>query len=111
MQVVTQSWTVAEGKVTAAGLDATQMEIRPRPKCQSAGLDEYFLQYLGEDLRKLQTTFGVHERRQGFHRKLSDRFPFAIYYQLEDGFVDVVAILDCRSHPDSTDARRGPIKP
>lgn len=78
---------------------------------QSVGLDEYFLQCLGEDLRKLQTTFGVHERRHGFHRKLSDRFPFAIYYQLEDGFVDFVAILDCRSHPDSTDARLGRIKP
>lgn len=36
MQVATQSWTGAEGKVKAAGPDATQMEIRPRRKCQSA---------------------------------------------------------------------------
>lgn len=77
---------------------------------QSVGLDAYFLECLGEDLRKLQTTFGVHQRHLGFHRNLSERFPFAIYYQVVDGVVDVVAILDCRSHPVATDARLGRTK-
>jgi plasmid stabilization system protein ParE len=78
---------------------------------QSPGLDDYFIERLHEDLRNLQTTFGVHERYRGFYRKLSRRFPFAIYYLLTDDIVDVVAILDSRSDPHSTDARLGRTKP
>jgi len=74
---------------------------------QSLGLDDYFLECLREDLRNLETTFGVHEKYRGFYRKLSRRFPFAIYYLLTDVAVDVVAILDCRIDPNATDVRLG----
>jgi hypothetical protein len=50
---------------------------------------------------------GVHERYRGLYRKLSRRFPFAIYYLLTEDVVDVVAILDCRIDPNTTDARLG----
>lgn len=76
----------------------------------SPGLDIYFLQCLLRDLRQLKTTFGVHQVYRGFHRKLSGLFPFAIYYLVSDDIVDVVAILDCRSDPDSTDERLGQSK-
>ena len=51
---------------------------------QAPGLDDYFLECLQTDLRDLETTFGVHETYRGFHRSLSTRFPFAIYYQVID---------------------------
>jgi plasmid stabilization system protein ParE len=77
---------------------------------QSPELDDYFIECLREDLWNLQTTFGVHEMYRGFYRKLSKRFPFAIYYLLTADIVDVVAILDCRLDPNSTDARLGRTK-
>jgi len=43
---------------------------------QSTGLDEYFLVCLRADLTKLRTTFGIHAQYRGFHRSLSERFPF-----------------------------------
>lgn len=77
---------------------------------QSIGLDEYFLECLRSDLTKLGTTFGIHEQYRGFHRSLSERFPFAIYYLVADNFVDVVAILDCRADPKTTNQRLGRTK-
>lgn len=74
---------------------------------QSAGLDEYFLKCLREDLKKLETTAGIHEQFRGFHRSLSKRFPYAIYYRVSGDLVDVVAILDCRKDPRTTTDRLG----
>ena len=47
---------------------------------QKAGLGDYFVDCVAADLTSLESTFGVHEKAFGFHRKLVDRFPFAIYY-------------------------------
>jgi len=35
----------------------------------------------------------------GFHRLLSKRFPWAIYYDVLDDRVRVYAVLDCRQSP------------
>lgn len=77
---------------------------------QSKGLDEHFLECLRSDLHLLETTAGVHEIYRGFHRSLSKRFPFAIYYLVADNLADVVAILDCRQSPDDIDTRLGRTK-
>lgn len=77
---------------------------------QSAGLDEYFLKCLREDIKKLETTGGVHEKYRGFHRSLSDRFPYAIYYLVVEEIVDVVAVLDCRRNPAVLNTRLGRTK-
>jgi hypothetical protein len=74
---------------------------------QSPGLDEYFIESLHEDLKALERIPGVHERYRGFYRKLSRRFPFAIYYLVKGDVIDVVGILDCRSDPIFTNARLG----
>jgi uncharacterized membrane protein len=42
---------------------------------------------------------GVHPIYFGFHRILSKRFPFGIYYEVEDEVVYVYAILDLRRDP------------
>jgi plasmid stabilization system protein ParE len=63
------------------------------------GLGDYFLACIQADVRSLTIYAGVHEMADGFHRLLSKRFPFAIYYLLEPASVDVYAILDCRRDP------------
>ena len=74
---------------------------------QSPGLEAHFLESLRSDLKRLGSAAGVHEQFRGFHRKLSQRFPFAIYDLVTDELVDVVAILDCREDPNLTAARLG----
>ena len=66
----------------------------------SAGLGEYFLDCIQADVRSLKIYAGIHEKADGFHRMLSKRFPFAVYYLIEDDFIDVYAILDCRRDPE-----------
>ncbi len=74
---------------------------------QSPGSDGYFIDCLRADLKNLESHYGIHEVYRGFHRCLSERFPFAIYYLMADERVDVVAILDCREDPIEADARLG----
>ncbi len=66
---------------------------------QSRGLGEYFLDSIQSDVRSLQVFAGIHVKADGFFRLLSKRFPFAIYYLVENATVDVYAILDCRRNP------------
>jgi len=42
---------------------------------------------------------GVHLQVDGFHRMLIKRFPFALYFLIEEGLIDIYAVLDCRRDP------------
>ena len=53
----------------------------------------------------------MHEIAYGLHRKLAERFPFAVYYRVSESLVDVVAILDCRRDPDAIARRLGRTMP
>ena len=66
---------------------------------QAAGLGNYFRDSLLADVDLLATNGGVHAKVFGYHRSLSKRFPFAIYYRVEKNMVRVRAILDCRKNP------------
>jgi len=68
---------------------------------QREGLGNYFTDCLFEDLDRLESEAGIHAIVYGLHRKLSKKFPYAIYYKVENPVVDVVAILDCRRDPDA----------
>jgi hypothetical protein len=60
---------------------------------------------LFSDIDSLVLYAGIHRKQFGYHRLLSKRFPFAIYYQLEaDGVVVVFRVLDCRQDPSKTSA-------
>lgn len=72
---------------------------------QREGLGDYFIECLFIDLASLESQAGIHEVVHGLHRKLAERFPFAIYYRVAEPVIDIVAILDCRRDPDSV-ARR-----
>ncbi|TBR14478.1 type II toxin-antitoxin system RelE/ParE family toxin [Rugosibacter aromaticivorans] len=66
---------------------------------QSAGLGAYFLDSLFSDIDALLIHAGVHQQFHGYFRALSKRFPYAIYYKLEDDCADVWRVLDCRQNP------------
>lgn len=66
----------------------------------SAGLGDYFLDCMQADVRSLEVFAGIHEMSEGFHRMLVKRFPFAVYYLLEENVIDIYAILDCRRDPE-----------
>jgi hypothetical protein len=53
---------------------------------QEPGLGAYFLTSLYSDMEALKILFGIHPKAyRGFHRALSNRFPFAIYYTYDHG--------------------------
>lgn len=78
---------------------------------QRAGLGDYFIDCIFSDLESLETEAGIHEIAYGLHRKLSERFPFAIYYRVAVPVIDVVAVLDCRRDPAATARRLGRTTP
>jgi len=66
---------------------------------QSPGLGSYFLDSLYSDIDSLAYFGGIHQIVFGYHRQISKRFPFAVYYRIIDNVVVVFAILDCRRNP------------
>ena len=66
---------------------------------QAAGLGDYFLDCIFSDIDSLQIYAGIHALHFGYHRLLSKRFPFAIYYRVENEIARVRAVLDCRRNP------------
>lgn len=67
---------------------------------KAPGLGDYFLDCIQADVRSLKIYAGIHEMSEGFHRMLAKRFPFAVYYLIENENIDVDAILDCRRDPE-----------
>lgn len=67
---------------------------------KSPGIGSYFLDSLFSDIDSLRVYAGIHLKKFGFYRLLSKRFPYAIYYSMEDQTVFVWAVLDCRQAPE-----------
>jgi plasmid stabilization system protein ParE len=66
---------------------------------EGVGVD--FLDSLFSDIDSLLLYAGIHPKSFGFHRLLSRRFPFAVYYLIEDTVVIVYRVLDLRQSPES----------
>jgi plasmid stabilization system protein ParE len=66
---------------------------------QQEGVGQYFLESLFSDIESLRLYAGIHSKRFGFHRLLSERFPYAVYYDLDRKTIRVWAVLDCRRNP------------
>jgi plasmid stabilization system protein ParE len=68
---------------------------------QEPGLGDYFLSQVRADIDGLKITAGIHRKPHlHLHRLLSRRFPYAIFYEFEDTYVLIVAVVDCRCDPD-----------
>jgi plasmid stabilization system protein ParE len=67
---------------------------------QGEGLGEYFFDSLFSDIDSLLLYAGIHQKVFGYHRLLSKRFPYAVYYTLEEDLIAVRRVLDLRRHPE-----------
>jgi plasmid stabilization system protein ParE len=66
---------------------------------QQEGVGEYFWNTLFAEIDNLAKCVGIHPVRLGYHRMLSSRFPYAVYYRIEANEAVVHAVLDCRRDP------------
>ncbi len=63
------------------------------------GVGLYFRDNIIADLRRLAHYFGEHAVHFEFHRALSARFPYAIYYHDDGSTRMIAAVLDLRRNP------------
>lgn len=69
---------------------------------QQEGLGDYFQDSLFSDIDSLLLYAGTHRMVFGFHRLLSKRFPYAIYYQMDGSDTVIIwRVLDLRQNPRS----------
>jgi len=66
---------------------------------QAQGIGDYFWDSLLADIESLLITAGVHNKVFGYHRLLSKRFPYAVYYEIIKDTAYVMAILPLRRNP------------
>ena len=66
---------------------------------QEEGLGDYFLDSLFSDIDSLLLHAGIHRRMLGYHRLLSQRFPYAVYYKVNAPVVEIWRVMDCRHDP------------
>ncbi|MBK5968533.1 MULTISPECIES: type II toxin-antitoxin system RelE/ParE family toxin [Thiorhodovibrio] len=66
---------------------------------QQTHLGLYFWDSLLADIESLMVSGGIHNRIEGYYRLLSQRFPYAIYYQVQADTLDVIAVLPLRRDP------------
>ena len=66
---------------------------------QSRGLGRYFKDTIISEIESLWLYAGIHSRVFGLYRLLSKRFPYGIYYEIQEDVVIVVAVLDLRQNP------------
>ncbi len=66
---------------------------------QGHEIGQYVADSLFSDINSLALYGGIHSIHLDYHRLLSKRFPYAIYYRLKEGVVEVWRVLDCRQHP------------
>jgi plasmid stabilization system protein ParE len=66
---------------------------------QGPGVGDYFAVALAADIDSLILFAGIHPMSFGFHRALSKRFPFGVYYLVEGAVIQIYAVLDLRRDP------------
>jgi plasmid stabilization system protein ParE len=66
---------------------------------QAEAIGDYFLDSLFADIDSLVLYAGLHEVVHSYHRMVAKRFPFAIYYKIEQRTAHVYRVLDCRRSP------------
>src|SRR3954462_11057581 len=88
--------------MTIVVLDSAAEDIKGGKRfydSREPGVGDYFEESILSDLDSLILYAGIHSVHFDFHRMLSKRFPFGIYYELKEDVVVVYAILDMRKDP------------
>jgi hypothetical protein len=69
-------------------------------EAQQTGLGSYFLSNLYGDIESLRLYGGIHRKAyRHYYRLLSKRFPFAVFYTVQDDSIFIRAVVDCRRDP------------
>ena len=77
---------------------------------QESGLGSYFKGSIFSDIESLRIYAGTHEVHfSKYYRKIAGRFPYAIYYSLDDDVIGVYAVVDTRRDPTRIVTRLGGI--
>ncbi len=63
------------------------------------GLGDYFWDSLMADIESLYLFAGIHNKKSGYHRMISKRFPYSIYYEVKGDIARVIAVLPMRRDP------------
>ena len=66
---------------------------------REAGVGDYFWDSLIADMESLSIFAGIHVKKYALYRMLAKRFPYAVYYDIEDEIAYVIAILPLRRDP------------
>lgn len=67
------------------------------------GLGNYFFDSLFSDIDSLLLHGGIHQKIFGYFRLLSKRFPYAVYYKIDqEENIVIWRVLDCRQNPKKT---------
>lgn len=66
---------------------------------QQVGVGDYFIDSLFSDIDSLLLYAGIHQQFFGYYRLLSSRFPYAIYYKVDEAVIEIWRVLDCRQKP------------
>ncbi|MGH8017604.1 MAG: type II toxin-antitoxin system RelE/ParE family toxin [Opitutaceae bacterium] len=66
---------------------------------QAEGVGDYFFDTLFSEIDSLALYGGIHRVIWDYHRLLSRRFPYAVYYRISGDEVVVHRVLDCRQDP------------
>ena len=69
------------------------------------GLGDYFLTSIESDIRSLRIFAGAHQTIQSYFRMVATRFPYSIFYRVEDSEVRVFAVIDNRTNPERVGER------
>ena len=69
---------------------------------QGKSVGDYFLDSLFSDIDSLELYAGTHMKVFDFHRLLAKRFPYAVYYKVNNDACVVYRALDCRQEPAKT---------
>lgn len=66
---------------------------------REVGVGNYFWDSLVADIESLIIYAGIHNKKYGLYRMLAKRFPYAVYYEIENEIAYVVVVLPMRRDP------------
>ena len=66
---------------------------------QAFGIGAYFRDCIIADIESLILYAGIHSKDLGCYRMLAEKFPYAIYYEIQGSIAIVLAVLDMRRKP------------
>jgi len=63
------------------------------------GVGDYFWDSIMGDIKSLVLYGGIHSHKHGLYRMPAKRFPYSIYYTVDQNRVHVIAVLPMRQDP------------